>query len=250
MTSRTTKSVEAADFALFRERLSSFPVGPVDHVDRPDFRVRSSDRLIGIELSRIFVQGEQSTLLPQAAENISRQICYEACVAGEHLGLPPLQVAVSFRNLVPLNRARRQILAKEIAQSVSCGLPDSGERRTLRRAQPGGEALPEFVNSIFISNQPGRVRNHWHEPSSGWVQVRAIGLLQEAISSKSPKINGYLESVDECWLVLVADDLRASGMIQPDPATLSHEYESPFARTHFLNTMKTEPDLLRTKARA
>jgi hypothetical protein len=67
------------------------------------------------------------------------------------------------------------------------------------------------------------------------VLADCIDLLQSAIDDKAPKLQGYLEHCDECWLLLVADSMKPSATIHPGAETLARTFISPFDRTFFLN---------------
>jgi hypothetical protein len=57
---------------------------------------------------------------------------------------------------------------------------------------------------------------------------------------KAARFEAYSKLVNECWLLLVLDDFRLSGMFQLSESVLSHQYESPFHRIYILKTFRGE----------
>ena len=68
------KQYERGYFDLLQQRVADFPVGAVTHDDSPDFRVESTERVVGIEVTRMLEpearheQSERELIVERARE--------------------------------------------------------------------------------------------------------------------------------------------------------------------------------------
>jgi hypothetical protein len=58
--------------------------------------------------------------------------------------------------------------------------------------------------------------------------------LQQVIDAKNARYETYLDYCDECWLLIVANGGRPSGLFESSDKTKSRVYHSLFERTFFL----------------
>jgi len=74
---------------------------------------------------------------------------------------------------------------------------------------------------------------HWGVARAGYVAALGVDALQLRIDDKATRLQNYMETVSENWLIIVADSTKPSQMIEAradfDPTMIS----SPFARTFF-----------------
>lgn len=243
---RTKRQIESEDFKRFRQGVPDFPPGEVLHKDSPDFRVFADGRMIGIEHRRLFTSDGDAQSPAQKIESNKDEVCALAQELAELRGLPSLIVTIFFGFISPLNREERLKLAREIVACVSKRLPTVGEHTVIGF---GGmhNILPHGIERIHAWQSDGVPPHRWREADSGIVLKDGRSVIQSAIDAKAKRINDYLVEVDECWLLLVANDLKPSGLIHPDESTLATTYHSPFFRTYFMNGMSPAPLRLSTK---
>ena len=232
----STKEFERTAFNRFSRYGPRLPYGEIHHEDEPDFRIDTKAGLLGIEIRRVFRHTSASRRPAQADESERQGVLREAQRLGLELGIPPLRVSVIFSNHQSILKDRRKDPAESIARCVEANLPKPGTDVRIAGDTPGEEWLPREVDVVRIRHDPQRVRSIWHSPEAGYAASDATGLLQQAIDEKSALLPKYLDHVSECWLLLVAEATKPSGLIRLEETELEFEYTSPFARTYFMNT--------------
>jgi len=105
LNSRNKKNIEKLHFAYFKECCKEFPPSiNIEHDDNPDFLIKHSSGVLGIEHTRLFKVTKHPNA-PQALEFFRQQIVESAQKCCEK-DIPPLFVNVwfNFNQVVPKNK--------------------------------------------------------------------------------------------------------------------------------------------------
>ncbi|MGC2519592.1 MAG: hypothetical protein WA373_10880 [Burkholderiales bacterium] len=191
----------------------------------PDFLVRVSDRVVGVEVTQLFKpKGGRDV------ESTQERILEEACRKAQEQELPHAHVTLFFNLRGPLYSVARSRIADAVVRVVAEQMPADGESVELERV-PG---QPREVDLITINRihcyGPGR----WVWLELGTIDRDAACPVQKAIARKAVLLSSYLKFCSECWLLLAADSFRASGKLAFDDSYQSRVFVSPFARTYVL----------------
>lgn len=210
------------------------PARIVEEREAPDFLVRLDGRVIGVELTGLFVPHRTNTPPPQANESSSdRFLSYAQRLYQESTG-PPVHVRVCFAprsNLTALNRGREKAAA---LSNFVCGL-DLGPGQVVNC---GPEAciksqLPREVSFVHALGVPDHGTAHWIVARSGWAAPLTIEALQSRIDEKSKRLSQYEEVTAENWLIVVSDGTRPSQLFTAPSVFDANQVSSPFFRTFY-----------------
>lgn len=210
---------------------SGLAVQIVKEREEPDFLVRFEERLIGIEVTQLFVSHVANGPLPQAQESISDKIVCRARQIYEATGAPPAHVSVCFASGHELRQIDRDGTAKLLASFVSGLNLSAWERADWRPGYPG--PLPFEIAFVHALGVPASEMAHWTVARAGWVAPVSVDALQSRVDEKAARLPKYQESVEENWLLVVADGMKPSQLFEVRPEFEAHKVASPFARTYF-----------------
>lgn len=202
-----------------------------DDREAPDFFVRFEGRLVGIEVTQVFVSHDANGRLPQAQETISSGIVSRARQMYLASGSPPAYVKLCVAPRSDLRIVdRRDIAAKLCAFVRRLSLDD--ERPFVWRPRDG-DGPPAPVSYLHALRVPTVEMAHWTVARAGWVAALTSDALQSRVDDKSKRLPTYREAVTENWLLIVADGKYPSQMFEIpedfDPCAVS----SPFSRTFY-----------------
>jgi hypothetical protein len=201
--------------------------GIITHADKPDFRIRAGNKIIGVEVRRLFISPDGP-----AIESTQESIFDEACHEAERLNLPPAAVTLFFNLRRPLHIADRRRITDAVVQVVADNMPADGDWAQLDH-RPG---QPPEVDLIQIDRQCRREVGRWRADFEfSVIESNVSDIVQKAITEKAARLPTYLKACDECWLLLVADSFKASGNLKFDEAGQKHTLLSPFTRTYALD---------------
>ncbi len=218
--------MECEYFNSFRYFEPEIQSSTITHADSPDFRVNVSDRVVGVEVTRLFKpEGRQDI------ESTQERIFEEACRNAQEQKLPPAHVTLYFNLRGALGSAARSRIARAVVRVVTEQMPGDGESVQLE----GAPAQPREVDLITVNRMHCRAPGRWTWIETTTIKGDAVRVIQEAIVRKAENLSTYLERCSECWLLLVADFFRTSGNLAFDDGCQSHVFVSPFARTYVLD---------------
>lgn len=247
---------EAWHFEMFRHHVDDLPIGDVIHVETdpskhpdgaPDFLVRAVTNCVGIELTRLYKPTNPDMPIQQAIEADIDEVIRLAQSEYQSGTAPPLHVSLFFTRQREIDRSKRLEIATDLVTIVCNNVPEPGCRIILEERDCELRSIIDFIDRIHIDRNQYQRRHHWHSVQAAWVWKDCIDAIQQAISRKALKLPTYLTHCDECWLLVVADSLRPSGAIYLDDVSRQYLYESPFARTYFVDTGLGRVDRLSTR---
>jgi len=204
----------------------------VEEREAPDFVVRTGGTLIGVEVAELFISHETHGNTPQAHETISTQIATKAQHLYQASGGPPAHVTVCFapgRDLRRLNRDRTSQILCDYVRGMNLSLWQRVDWRPEERDSP----LPNEISFVHALGVPTFGMAHWGVARAGWVAPLTPAPLQERIDAKAKRLPTYQNAIAENWLLLVADAMKPSGLIEAKPDFDAQAVLSPFSRTFF-----------------
>ncbi|MCE9523232.1 MAG: hypothetical protein K8S25_12475 [Alphaproteobacteria bacterium] len=194
--------------------------------EAPDFRSVETERSIGVEVTRLFRQSARLDV-----ESTKDRIVEEARNIAMAMTLPPADVTFFFSFEGKISAKRRRRIADATVRFVADHMPPFGSYSNF----DGHPGQPREVDLILVNRvQPGP-QGQWRWLEAGMVERDPSVMICEAIARKESKLDEYLSSCRECWLLLVADSFRPSGKLAIDESWMHRQFESSFARTYFLD---------------
>lgn len=209
------------------------PKGVITESERPDFLVKNHNSTIGIEIVRLFQHNSTKQIETIAMENSQDYIVQETRKICESMNIAPLEVHIFFGNCPDIVRVNKKEIALQLAQSIINNLPPREEIAKVINDFEGN--IPDVIHSFSIVNYSCLSRHHWSIPRAGFVQEDFIKELQLTIDTKNAKYNDYLDSCDECWLIIDAPGNTPSSFFDPTDKTKNNIYRSYFSKTFFVS---------------
>ncbi len=232
MSNRTANRQKLRERFLLEGFIDAFKLNAhiVEEREAPDFLVQVGEAFVGVEVTELFVShGSQGNTL-QAREAISSQISAKAQRLYQAAGGPPAHVTVCFgpgQNLRGLNRDAAALALCDYVLSLNLSLWQRVDWKPEELDSP----LPHEISFVHALGVPSFDMAHWGVARGGWVAPLAPDLLQERIDAKAKRLPKYQGAVPENWLLIVADAMKPSSLIEAKPDFDTSSVRSPFART-------------------
>lgn len=225
------KELERRYLVNFREAFNAFPAGVVeDDRESPDFIVVGPERVVGIELRRLFRPdlAEHGGSM-RAQESLQFAIMNHLRAIYEALKLPPIDVHVLFQRS-KLRKSDTVRYAKAIAGLI--------ENRILSGAHDAAElnddedkALHDLPGVARIHIMRSKSKENFFAPSMASVRPRVgIDYIQGEIDTKNAKLPQYDPRCSENWLLLTYAREGLPAMMSFAPEVFGHLYKSGFQR--------------------
>jgi hypothetical protein len=237
------KDEELGYLNSLRHLCEDFPQGRITSSETPDFIVQTNGHRVGIEITKIFINDGSRKASIQSVEAARDRITTLARDFAGEMGMPPVSVTLFYNWTLPLHRSKEKDIARAVARSVSDNLPLEGKNADLECSY--NSIQPREVDQILINRAHPADTHKWTWMEYSRIHRDAISYIQTKIDSKRTTLPMCLRSCEECWVLVVANSFRASGNIKPDLGSLSHTYDSPFARTYFFDNELGRLTLLR-----
>ena len=204
----------------------------VEEREAPDFLIRLEGRLIGVELTELFISHDENYKALQVYESISTRIIARAREIYQGSGGSPAHVSVCFGPGCDLRRLHRERTAEALASYIR-GQNLTVWQRFDRRPDDIAGPLPYQISFIHALGVPSIEMAHWSVSRAGWVASLTEDALQARIEEKVRRLPDYLAVVPENWLVLVADRTRPSQLFDSGEGIDVSAVTSPFSRSFF-----------------
>lgn len=220
---------------FFLERFlntAALAVEIVEERETPDFLIRHEQKLIGVEITELFVDECSVGGTLQAQESITARIVNRAQALYREAGGSPAHVSVCFStayDLRPLHRDR-------VASMLSSFVLDLGLtlwQRVDWRPDTLTSLLPPQISFIHALGVPSHDMGHWSVARAGWASPLTDNKLNERIGEKAKRLPQYSAIADETWLLLVADRSRPSQLFSRSETLNACTIRSPFSRTFY-----------------
>jgi hypothetical protein len=225
------KALERYFIETLKRNLSDFPSGKIVDCESPDFLLQTSDRVIGVEVTRLYGMDNESSVAPQLVENEHENVVMTAQSIAESNGLPPLMVDVYFDHKELITKSDRKLISEQLLAIVSHNIPELNKRTSIEN---NGQPFPAQVKAISI-RRPRPLKSHlWQTAGGGIVNENFADQLQREIDKKNLKISEYRKRCDDCWLLVVADWTGPSAFFGISDEMRNIKYKALFNRVYFL----------------
>lgn len=199
--------------------------------EAPDFLIRVDGRLVGVEVSEIFISHAPGKSL-QAQESISDRIVARARQRYDESGGAPAHVSICFLPGADLRRLNRDETAEALAK-FACGLQLSPWQRFDYRPEEIDGPLPDHIAFIHALGVPSAEMAHWTVARAGWAAPLTTKVLLDRVEEKAKRLSAYQSVVPENWLLIVADRTRPSQLFDLDAELDASAVATPFSRAFF-----------------
>jgi len=206
----------------------------------PDFLVYSTNKIIGIELTRIFQDSTPRRINFQTSDSISNDILFRIRDLMIQKELIHFQINLSFFINEKMTKKKREIFAKKIFTIINKNIHRNDPHITIENDFEDLDNFPETVDSITIIRVTKLKQPFVTTSRYGLVQKDMIKLLTEAVNKKEKKISSYKKKSDEQWLLIHTDALGSGSFFSPSKESIEHKYISSFRKAFFLNSFDQE----------
>jgi hypothetical protein len=204
----------------------------VEERENPDFIISVGGRHIGVEVTELFISHAVGSHTMQAQESISSSIVGAAQEFYKKAGAPPAHVTVCFCPGHNLGRLNRDETARALATFVQ-KLNLFEWQRIEWSPEKSDESLPYEISFVHALGVPSFDMAHWGVARAGWVAPLSVAPIQARVDEKSRRLPTYKNSIGENWLLVVADAMKPSQLIEKEDDFDPRSVLSPFARTFF-----------------
>lgn len=207
---------------------------------QPDFRYQSNKLIIGIEHTEIKRTKSVQGIPPLAQlKGTHRQIVQKAERTAMKQGLPPIHVQVLFHDRFYRYPNKGEKTVQGLLDTVLKNLNKVLETETGNSIRLDPPSPFVGISAVYATSGTayGKVwlsDHRWEVMEPGTVSTAFAHEIQNAITKKNKKIDDYLKTCDQCWLLIVADRTRADQKFAFTPEMQTHVYESKFEKTFFL----------------
>lgn len=199
--------------------------------EAPDFLVRVEGRLVGIEVTEIFISHDSERPL-QAQEAISDRVVARACQRYYERGGPPAHVSVCFNPGADLRAIKRDDIAEALSLLVR-SFQLAPWQRSDYRPEEATDPLLNYVAFVHTLGVPSKEMAHWVVARAGWAAPLTEQVLRSRIEEKAQRLPSYQSVVAENWLLIVADRTRPSQLFELNADLDAGSVSTPFARAFF-----------------
>jgi hypothetical protein len=214
-------------------RIANLAATLIEEREAPDFLLDVEGRLVGLEVTEVFLQNNGELLPPKIGEAIVDEIVARARRSYEERGGKPLHVSFGFLPNAEMRHIDRRGAGDAIANFLLRFDPPMGGLVKLERAFAGRDALPEQLTFMHVLAVPTWTMGHWWAPKAGWVAPLITDFLQPSVDEKAKKIAQYRQAADEAWLLLAIEGRAPSQFFEPSETLPT--VSSPFDRTYLLS---------------
>ncbi|MCR5697274.1 MAG: hypothetical protein K6G73_09925 [Marinilabiliaceae bacterium] len=227
---------------LFSSAYEQFPIGNLKKSERPDFILTTPKKRIGIELTELKYERDDTKFNMRAHEDFLSEIMDNAQAIYNKQKNLYLVVDVHFSDCIaPLcvnmggddANLIKQGLSESISRIVIDNLPEAtGKHYIVNRTSKYGDVnLPSMIDAINITNVTGRQTEAlWFASISTRVKPLTVQSISQRIHDKDKKIVGYDATCDNQWLVIIQNSFLMAEKYDPVAAAraLRHHYHSRF----------------------
>ena len=239
------KELETEYVRQFARRLGEgFPAGEVLPSERPDFVI---DGELGIEVTQYFRKPPRNGRPMQEQESMRHYLLTEAEHYVAQRSALNLFVSVEFD-------PAEQVFSKSVPERAA----KLGEMVLMQvdRAKPTAVVMPNWANAkrypdgirqVSVSRAPHLPGNLWTSAECGRIADITPEEIETILTRKNHKYLGYDKTLDEMWLLIVANGTHLSSSFTVSDVVSEREYESMFDRIFLFQYFESDVWELRTK---
>jgi hypothetical protein len=179
--------------------IHKIPVVEVISSESPDFIVRTKNRLIGVEIAKIFKDDAGYGSLLRLRESVHREIGYKIIEKTKLYTDKPFALNIHFNDRIKIDKQRKNEIVTECLSEILFVVwnNDGGDFRIINMGQ-----LPVEINDISIYiDSIHWIESHYVETTGGVLGVLTEAHLQPVLNRHHEALIKYREC-DEYWLVI------------------------------------------------
>ncbi|MEA3643997.1 MAG: hypothetical protein VBE63_29345 [Lamprobacter sp.] len=201
----------------------------VNQDERPDFVIILEGRLVGVELTRIFISHSSSVL--QSQESNSDKIVFGARKIYESLDGYPAHISVFFASSCELQRISRDDTARQLANVVK--EMELGKWSYVDWRPESLDSLGNVISIVHALGVPDPEMAHWGVVRAGWTAPLTVAQMQARINEKALLLAHYRKKVNENWLLIYSDGMKPSQLFELEAEFDASKLTSPFEKTYY-----------------
>ncbi len=214
---------------------------PREKKEKPDFLLRYEGRAIGLEVAELQIdqrRGSSRGSGLQREASLRRQIVSRAQKSYFAAPSSRINAKVYFRP-----RPRQSLVGfdrRELAESISGALRQLtlDPFENIRLDLHSNPSVPMPVGFVHVCGIPDGITPRWQVIDPGWSRELEPSDVEPILEKKNGRLPEYQKTVNENWLLIVADGCTPAGMFRRSSDGPSHLPASNFDRTFLL----CEPD--------
>ena len=230
----TKKQIERQYLDILRGGVDDFPNGAITSTERPDFLIRSAERVVGVEITRIFNRGDPGSRPPQSQDSERDLIAERAQSMAEERSIPPVMTDIYFESHQLIGKRDRDGIAECLVDFVAANMPPLGDHRSIENRHPMTSRFPSQVAAVSIWRFKSLTSHLWQTGDAGIVNENFAPYLQNLIDDKNGKVPAYHTKCDKCWLLIVADWRGPSAFFEISDTMAGDSYHTAFDRVYFV----------------
>ena len=209
-----TKKEKEKFYLEFLLKELGMDISNVQDSESPDFIYKDGNKLIGIEITRIFNETGDPPL--QVIESHYEQIKENLEVLLNNSGLPKLDVSLTFSQMPSIIKRNRKQLAELIYEYI----------------------LPIELSVLRVARFSFIDKHQVVVPKLGCVCEDFFEKLQSIIHKKNEKLLNSYKELDENWLLIYSDNDSGASMNNPSSQTLEYNYKTDFDKLFFFSGIR------------
>lgn len=230
---RLKKRRERSQLDRLLERVEELGVCAVEERERPDFALRFSHRVVGVELTQLYRPTQEGTVPHQVGEANRQHVARLVQRSLNRTGARGLAVTMFFCSGFSPSQSTVERVAADIAQFVVATVSKAKGDVEIEYG-PECDVLPLGLERMVVRHVPEFDDCYCSAPDGGFVPALTAEMLQTAIGVKEAKLTQYEQSFAEQWLVIVVDSIAYATWYTPSREVLDVTYRTDFDRIFVL----------------
>ncbi len=225
------KQLERSRLDFFLKFANQVPAGEMEPSEEPDFLIHGSDRVIGIELTDLYLEPAPGNKPEQEIEAAHDKIIGKAEEIYIGRQLPPLDVLFSLNDHVRLIEKDIISHAETLAGLVSNNIPEPGGSVELRDCCEH-ITLPSILHFVRILWLDSPNETFFGKSRSAWLNTLRREDVDRVLAKKNSRYSAYKSRCDEVWLVISGDFSSTASWFDLDDRILAEKFTTPFDRLY------------------
>ncbi len=234
------KQLEILLVNYFREQYPDFPKGKVVASESPDFVVKMKNKhKLGIELTRLnpanaVVKTAEMLVQIEFREELVEQM-QELFETGSD---EKLFVKFMFSDKQIISPERELAVRSKMVATIRAAVDGKDDGSFFHRILSGSD-LPEGLEQVMIAHHPELKSSVWERSNNLGISNNVVDDIRLAIAKKDEKLRIYQkQQLDQYWLLITTDFLRADKNINLLNKIRNEEFESRFQQVFVLDLMR------------
>lgn len=241
------KSKERQYLELFKRCYPNFCDGEIQDFEKPDFLIKSSSEIVGVELTRIPLKTQGGNLHPHAKDSIQDDIVLKIRELLVNSKINDCEIHIDLTVHRDLRSQERNEIANKVYGIITRNLPENYSYNNIVNDFEDLELFPPQIDGIRMYRLPGLGASFVTDSRLGGVQKDLIPNLEEVIESKNKKLRFYHQHCNQYWLIIYNEQMSSDNYLEPSLETLNKVYYTGFDKVFLFNSVCGKVYELRTK---